>query len=66
MTQHGCALGEVGHTWHQSGTNRSFHWKMLLVAERAFRRIKHSELMPAVYRGAIFADGKQVSREVAA
>ena len=20
MTQHGCALGELGHTWHQVGT----------------------------------------------
>ena len=24
-------------------------WKMLLVAERAFRRLKHPEVMPAVY-----------------
>src|SRR5207245_6420716 len=32
-------------------------WKMLLVAEQAFRRLKHPELMPAVYQGVLFADG---------
>ena len=41
-------------------------WKMLLVAEQVFRRVKHPELMPLVYRGVRFADGKQVQTEVAA
>ena len=41
-------------------------WKMLLVAEQAFRRVKHPELMPLVYRGVRFEDGKQVQTEVAA
>jgi putative transposase len=41
-------------------------WKMLLVAEHAFRRVKHPELMPVVYRGVTFADGMQVEKEVAA
>lgn len=41
-------------------------WKILLVAEQAFRRVKHPELMPAVYRGATFVDGMQMNREVAA
>lgn len=41
-------------------------WKMLLVAEQAFRRVKHPELMPAVYRGAIFVDGIEMTKEVAA
>ncbi|MGH7233513.1 MAG: IS256 family transposase, partial [Nitrospiraceae bacterium] len=41
-------------------------WKMLLVAEHAFRRVKHPELMPVVYQGARFMDGMQVEKEVAA
>ena len=41
-------------------------WKMLLVAEQAFRRVKHPELMPLVYRGVRFVDGRQVQTEVAA
>lgn len=41
-------------------------WKILLVAEQAFRRVKHPELMPVVYRGVKFVDGMQVNREVAA
>jgi transposase-like protein len=41
-------------------------WKMLLVAEQVFRRVKHPELMPLVYRGVRFADGQQVQTEVAA
>jgi len=41
-------------------------WKMLLVAEHAFRRVKHPELMPLVYRGIRFEDGRQVQTEVAA
>jgi len=38
---------------------------MLLVAEQAFRRLKHPELIPTVYRGVTFMDGRQVSKEVA-
>jgi transposase-like protein len=41
-------------------------WKMLLVAEQAFRRVKHPELMPAVYHGVTFVDGRQMSSEAAA
>lgn len=41
-------------------------WKMLLVAEQSFRRVKHPELMPLVYRGVKFEDGMQVQTEVAA
>jgi transposase-like protein len=41
-------------------------WKMLLVAEQAFRRVKHPELMPAVYRGVTFVDGIEMTKEVAA
>jgi putative transposase len=41
-------------------------WKMLLVAEQAFRRLKHPELMPVVYRGGTFMDGILVNKEVAA
>jgi putative transposase len=36
-------------------------WKMLLVAERAFRRLKHPELLPGVHRGAEYVDGVKVS-----
>jgi hypothetical protein len=39
---------------------------MLLVAEQAFRRVKHPELMPAVYRGATSIDGIEMTKEVAA
>lgn len=41
-------------------------WKMLLVAERAFRRVKHPELMPELYRGDQYVDGVRVKTEVAA
>jgi transposase-like protein len=41
-------------------------WKMLLVAEQTFRRLKHPELMPAAYRGGTFIDGVPVNKEVAA
>ena len=41
-------------------------WKMLLVAEQAFRRVKHPEFMPLVYRGVTFVDGISVNTEVAA
>ena len=41
-------------------------WKMPLVAERAFRRLKHPELMPEAYRGAQYSDGVQVNTQEAA
>jgi transposase-like protein len=41
-------------------------WKMLLVAERAFRRVKHPELMPEVYRGVTYVNGLPMKMEVAA
>ncbi len=41
-------------------------WKMLLVAERAFRRVKYPELMPKVSRGITFVDGVEEKTRVAA
>ena len=41
-------------------------WKLLLVAKRAFRRVKHPELMPELYRGVQYVDGVRVNTEVAA
>lgn len=41
-------------------------WKMLLVAERTFRRVKHPALMAEVYRGVKFVDGIQENMKVAA
>ena len=41
-------------------------WKMLMVAEKIFRRVKHPELMAEVYRGMKFMDGRQEKTEVAA
>ena len=41
-------------------------WKMLMIAEQTFRRVKHPELMAEVYRGKKFIDGKQLKTEVAA
>lgn len=41
-------------------------WKLLMVAEQSFRRVKHPELMAEVYRGVKFVDGKQSKTEVAA
>lgn len=41
-------------------------WKMLLVAERAFRRVKRPELMLEVYRGRKFVDGIEEKTRVAA
>lgn len=41
-------------------------WKMLMVAEHTFRRVKHPELMIEVYRGVQFVDGKQKKTEAAA
>ena len=44
-------------------------WKMLLVAERRFRRLKAPELLKDVYQGAKYIDGvpaEKVSEEKAA
>lgn len=41
-------------------------WKILLVAERAFRRVKHPELMQGVYEGVPYTDGLQVRTKAAA
>jgi len=41
-------------------------WKMLMVAEQTFRRVKHPELMTGVYRGMKCIDGRQEKTEVAA
>lgn len=41
-------------------------WKMLLVAEQTFRRLKHPEFMPAMYRDGTFIDEVPVNKEVAA
>jgi len=34
-------------------------WKRLQVAESTFRRLKGAELLPAVYAGAQYVDGRQ-------
>jgi putative transposase len=41
-------------------------WKMLMVAERAFRALKHPELMKDVYRGVQYVDGLQEKPKAAA
>jgi hypothetical protein len=45
-------------------------WNILQLAEQTFRRLKSPELLPAVYAGAMYADGiKQIAgnhQEVAA
>lgn len=41
-------------------------WKLLMIAERTFRRVKHPELMADVYRGMKCIDGRQEKTEVAA
>ncbi|RMH30833.1 MAG: transposase [Nitrospirae bacterium] len=41
-------------------------WKMLMVAEQAFRCVKHPELMPAVFRGMTCENGVAIKPEVAA
>lgn len=45
-------------------------WKLLMVAEQHFRRLKGSEWLPAVHRGTVFADGRlaeeRMAEEVAA
>jgi putative transposase len=39
-------------------------WRVLMVAERSFRRLDHPELLPEVAEGAIYKDGIRVLREV--
>jgi transposase-like protein len=41
-------------------------WKMLLVAEKAFRKVKHPELMKEVYKGVQYVDGLHVKTKAAA
>jgi transposase-like protein len=41
-------------------------WKILLVAERAFRRVKHPELMQGVYEGIQYGDGLPAKTKAAA
>lgn len=41
-------------------------WKMRLVAEQAFRRVKHPGLMPVIDRGGTCVDGMLVNKEVVA
>jgi len=41
-------------------------WKLLLVAERAFRRVKHPELMKGVYDGVPYVDGIEGNTKAAA
>lgn len=41
-------------------------WKMLLVAEQAFRRVKHPELMKGVYDGVQYVDGIEGTTKAAA
>lgn len=41
-------------------------WKLLLVAEQAFRRVKHPELMKGVYDGAQYIDGLEGKTKAAA
>jgi transposase-like protein len=41
-------------------------WKMLLVAERAFRKLKHPDLTKGVYQGIHYVNGLQVKTKVAA
>ena len=39
-------------------------WRVLMVAERSFRRLDHPELLPEVAEGAAYEDGVRVLREV--
>ena len=41
-------------------------WKRLLVAEQAFRKVKHPELMQGVFDGVLYADGIKVRTKAAA
>ena len=34
-------------------------WKLLQIAESTFRRLRGAELLPAVYAGAQYKDGRQ-------
>ena len=40
-------------------------WKMLLVAETRFRRLKHLDLLERVYRGVEYVDGLPKTRAAA-
>ena len=37
-------------------------WKLLKVAEKRFMKLKGSELLPEVYAGKIFVDGKSLHK----
>lgn len=37
-------------------------WRVLMVAERAFRRLDHPELLPEIAEGAIYEDGVRIVR----
>ena len=41
-------------------------WKLLQVAQSTFRKLKGTELLPAVYAGAPYQDGVPVSQPQAA
>ena len=41
-------------------------WKMLLVAERRFRRLNTPHLLAKVYAGVRYVDGIEAPKEVAA
>lgn len=41
-------------------------WRMLLVAESRFRRLKHPDLLDAVYRGVKYVDGVPARTKAAA
>jgi putative transposase len=41
-------------------------WKMLMVAQRAFRSVKHPELMNGVHKGVPYIDGIEVKTKAAA
>ncbi len=41
-------------------------WKMLLVAERRFRRLNAPHLLAKVYAGVRYVDGVEAPQEVAA
>lgn len=39
-------------------------WRVLLVAEKAFRRLDHPELLPEVAEGTLYEDGERVPRTI--
>lgn len=41
-------------------------WKMLMIAEKHFRKVKHPELMKGVYEGVQYVDGIEAEKEAAA